>query len=147
MLYQKYSVSTKGSGHHLCGNLIKLYFTQQFRDWHIHINLNTNIKDNQNISRWRHQMETFSALLDICVANSPVSGDLPAQRPVTRSFDFSLICAWMNGWVNTGEAGDQRRYRAHYDVTIMYNQPEMHIFLHTIHWTWISPVSSKIYQG
>ena len=32
---------------------------------------------------WRHQMETFSALLAICAGNSPV----PPQRPVTRSFD------------------------------------------------------------
>ena len=36
---------------------------------------------------WRHQMETFSALLAICVGNSPVPGEFPAQRPVTRSFD------------------------------------------------------------
>ena len=36
---------------------------------------------------WRHQMETFSALLAICAGNSPVPGELPAQRPVTRSFD------------------------------------------------------------
>ena len=35
---------------------------------------------------WRHQMETFSALLAFCAENSPVPGD-PAQRPVTRSFD------------------------------------------------------------
>ena len=35
---------------------------------------------------WRHQMKTFSALLTICVGNSPVSGEFPAQRPVTRSF-------------------------------------------------------------
>ena len=37
--------------------------------------------------RWRHQMETFSALLAICVGNSPVTGEFPAQKPVTRSFD------------------------------------------------------------
>ena len=33
---------------------------------------------------------------------------------------FSLICAWMNIWVNNREAGDLRRYRAHYDVTVMF---------------------------
>ena len=33
-------------------------------------------------------METFSALLAICAGNSPVSGEFPAQRPVTRSFDI-----------------------------------------------------------
>ena len=36
---------------------------------------------------WRHQMETFSALLAICAGNSPVPGEFPTQRPMTRSFD------------------------------------------------------------
>ena len=39
-------------------------------------------------SWWRHQMETFSALLALCAGNSPVTGEFPSQRPVTRSFDF-----------------------------------------------------------
>ena len=39
-------------------------------------------------SWWRHQMETLSALLAICAGNSPVSGEFPVQRPVTRSFDI-----------------------------------------------------------
>ena len=61
-------------------------------------------------------METFSALLAICAGNSPVSGEFPAQRPVTRSFDvFFDVCVW----VNTREAGDLRRYRIHYDVIVM----------------------------
>ena len=32
---------------------------------------------------------------------------------------FSLICVWINGWVNKREAGDLRRHRAHYDFTVM----------------------------
>ena len=32
---------------------------------------------------------------------------------------FSLICAWIKGWVNTREAGDLGRHRAHYYVTVM----------------------------
>ena len=40
-----------------------------------------------SMSWWRHQMETFSALLAICAGNSPVPGEFPTQRPVTRSFD------------------------------------------------------------
>ena len=44
-------------------------------------------------SWWRHQMETFSALLAICAGNSPVPGEFPTQRPVTRSFDaFFDMC-------------------------------------------------------
>ena len=36
---------------------------------------------------WRHQMDTFSALLAICAGNSLVTGEFPAQRPLKRSFD------------------------------------------------------------
>ena len=32
-------------------------------------------------------METCSALLALCAWNSPVTGEFPSQRPVTRSFD------------------------------------------------------------
>ena len=32
---------------------------------------------------------------------------------------FSLICVWINGWVNNHEAGDLRRHRGHYDVNVM----------------------------
>ena len=32
---------------------------------------------------------------------------------------FSLICVWINSWVNNREAGDLRRNRAHYDVIVM----------------------------
>ena len=39
------------------------------------------------MSWWRHQMETFSALLALCAGNSPVTGEFPSQRPVMRSFD------------------------------------------------------------
>ena len=68
---------------------------------------------------WRHQMEMFSVLLAICAGNSSVTGEFPAQRPVTRSCDVSLICAWINGWVNNGEVGDLRRSRTHNDVTVI----------------------------
>ena len=64
-------------------------------------------------------METFSALLVLCAGISPVTREFPSQRPVTRGFDDSLICVWINGWVNNGEAGDLRRYRANYDVIVM----------------------------
>ena len=40
------------------------------------------------ITWWRHQMVIFSALLALCVGNTPVTGQFPSQRPVTRSFDI-----------------------------------------------------------
>ena len=32
---------------------------------------------------------------------------------------FSLICVWINDWVNNREDGGLRRYHAHYDVMVM----------------------------
>ena len=68
---------------------------------------------------WRHQMEPPSALMAICAGNSPVTGEFPAQRPVLRALMFSLICVWINGWINNGAADDLRLHRTHYDVSVM----------------------------
>ena len=64
-------------------------------------------------------METFSAQLAICAGNSPVTGEFPTQKPVTRSFYVFFDLRLNNECVNNGEAGDLRRYRAHYDATVM----------------------------
>ena len=66
-------------------------------------------------------MKRFSALLALCAGNSPVTVEFPSQRPVTRSFDlmFFFICARIKGWLSNRDAGDLRRHRAHYDVTVM----------------------------
>ena len=66
-------------------------------------------------------MDTFSALLAICAGNSPVSGEFPTQRPVTRSFDVFFDLRLNKRLRNNGEAGDLRRYPTHYDVTVMWN--------------------------
>ena len=58
---------------------------------------------------WRHQMETFFASLAICAGNSPVTGEFPSQRPVTRSFDVffdlrlnkRLNKQWWGWWFET----------------------------------------------
>ena len=67
-------------------------------------------------------MEAFSALLVICAGNSPVPGEFPAQRPVTRSFDVFFDLR-LNKWLSKqSEAGDLRLHRAYYDVPIMSRQ-------------------------
>ena len=82
---------------------------------------NHNKTQETNKPWWRHQMETFSALLALCAGNSPVPGEFPAQSQCRGALMFSLICARINGWVNNGEAGDFRRHRAHYDVIVMHH--------------------------
>ena len=63
-------------------------------------------------------METVSALLALCCSRSPVNS--PHKSQWSGALFFTLICAWINGWVNNREAGDLRRhYRAHYNVTVM----------------------------
>ena len=71
---------------------------------------------------WRHQMETFSALLVICAGNSPVTGEFPTQRQVTRSFDVSFDLCLNIGWVNSRETGGCRRHQVHYDAIVMSNE-------------------------
>ena len=66
-----------------------------------------------------YQVETLSALWSLCAGNSLVIGEFLTQRTVRRSFDVWLICAWTIGWVNNRGAGDLRRHRTHYDVTVM----------------------------
>ena len=41
---------------------------------------------------------------------------------------FSLICAWIKGWINNREAGDLRRHRTHYDVIGMFPKYHSYIF-------------------
>ena len=65
-------------------------------------------------------METFSALLALCAGNSPVTGEFPSQRPVTRSFDVFFDLGLNKGLSTQSGADNFRRRRAHYDVTVMF---------------------------
>ena len=77
--------------------------------------------------KWcRQEMETLCALLAICAWNSPVTGDLPAQRLVTLSFGVFFDLRLNKLWVNNREAGNLRRHRAHYGVTVMNSQGFAH---------------------
>ena len=58
-----------------------------------------------DVIKWKHFRVTA-----ICAWNSPVTGEFASERPVMSS----LICAWINGWVNNYEAGNLRRHHAHY---------------------------------
>ena len=74
------------------------------------------------VMHMRHMMTSLngniSALLALCVDNSPVTSEFPHQsqwRGALISFTFS----WINGWVYNSKAGDWRRHRAHYDVPVI----------------------------
>ena len=58
------------------------------------------------------------------IHRSPVNS--PHKGQWRGALMFSLICARINGWENTGGAGDLRRHRAHYDVIVMINAKTQH---------------------
>ena len=95
---------------------------QQQRKWEV-VDLSTSLKHcliAVTYSWWRHQMETFSVLLPPVrrIHRWPV--DSPHKGQLRGALFFSLICAWTIGWINNREAGDVRRHRTHYEVTVMY---------------------------
>ena len=51
------------------------------------------------------------------IHRSPVTS--PHEGQWRGALMFSLLCVWINGWVNNREPGDLIRYRTHYDVTVM----------------------------
>ena len=65
-------------------------------------------------------METFSALLAICAGNSPVPGEFPAQRPVTRGFDVFFDLRLNKRFSKQSWGWWLESYRAHYDVIVMH---------------------------
>ena len=68
-----------------------------------------------DVIKWKHFPRYWPFVRGIhrWPVNSPHKGQLRG------ALMFSLICTWMNDWVNNHEAGDLRCHRAHYDVTVM----------------------------
>ena len=69
-----------------------------------------------DVTKWKHFPRYWPFVRGIhrWPVNSPPKGQWP------ENLMFTLICSWINGWVNNGEAGDLRRYCAHYDVTVTW---------------------------
>ena len=69
---------------------------------------------------WRHQWKYFPRYWPFVrgIHRSPVNS--PHKVQWRRALNVSLIYTWINDWVNNCEAGDLRRYRAHYDVIVMH---------------------------
>ena len=68
-----------------------------------------------DIIKWKHFLRYWPFVWGIHW--SPVNSPQKGQWHGTLM--FSLVCAWINGWVNNPEAGDLRCYVVNYDVTVM----------------------------
>ena len=71
-----------------------------------------------DVIKWKYFLRYWPFVRGI--HRSPVN--FPHKDQWRGALMFSLIWAWINGWVNNREAGDLRRHRAHYDVTVMLNK-------------------------
>ena len=67
------------------------------------------IPPHDDVIKWKHFPRNWPFVRGI---HRSGPGEFPTQRPVTP-------VTWINRWVNNHEAGDLRRYRAHYDVIVM----------------------------
>ena len=69
-----------------------------------------------DVIKWKHFPRNWPFVRGIhrWPVNSPHKGQWRG------ALIFSLICVWINSWINNREAGDLRRYRAHYDVIVMH---------------------------
>ena len=55
----------------------------------------------------------------LCAGNSPVPVTSPHKGRRRGALMFSVICVWINGWVNNREACDLRHHRGHYGANVM----------------------------
>ena len=72
---------------------------------------------NDDVIKWKHfpRYVPFVRGIHRSPVNSPYKGQWRG------ALMFSLICAWINGRVNSRKAGDWRRHRTHCDVILMRN--------------------------
>ena len=77
-----------------------------------------NITDTEMIMMTSSNRNIFRVTGPLC-GEFTVPGDFPHKGQWSGAMMFSLICVWINDWVNNHEAGDLRRHRGHYDVNVL----------------------------
>ena len=97
-----------------------------------------------DVIKWKHFPRYWPFVRGI--HRSPVIS--PHKGQWRGALMFSLICAWINGWVNNREAGDLRRYHAHYGVIVMCDnrnklQPNLNRNTIVVHKMYLKMSSAK----
>ena len=81
-----------------------------------------------DVIKWKHFPRYWPFVRGI--HRSPVNS--PHKGQWRGALMFPLICVWINGWVNNREAGDLRRYRAHYHAIVMRKEILYHNIFKTL---------------
>ena len=98
----------------ICFIMITINF-QLIRVTHLHLISRVATLATDDVIKWKHFPRNWPFVRGI--HRSPVNS--PHKGQWRGALMFTLICARINGWVNTREAGDLKRYRPHYDVIVM----------------------------
>ena len=69
-----------------------------------------------DVIEWKHFPRYWPFVRGI--HRSPVNS--PHKGQWRGALTFSLVCAWINAWVNSRALGDFRCHRTHYEVIIMF---------------------------
>ena len=62
---------------------------------------------------WRYHIDAFSALLALCVGNSPVTGEFPSQKASNADLCVSLMLVCITILTNSRMTGDLRLHDVH----------------------------------
>ena len=90
-----------------------------------------------DVIKWKHFLRYWLFVRGI--HRSPVNSNHKGQWRGALMFYF--ICRWTNGWANHRDAGDLRRHRTHYGVTVMVDVRWRNNFRH-----WGAPTRNIIYH-
>ena len=77
---------------------------------HFHWRIIAVLTQHNDVIKWKHFPRYWPFVRGI--HRSPVNS--PHKGQWRGALMFSLICVWINGWVNNREAGDLKRHRPHY---------------------------------
>ena len=94
--------------------------------WYSHVSYTRgcNSRPHDDVIKWKHFPRYWPFVRGI--HRGPVNS--PQKGQWRGALMFSLICAWINRWVNNREVDDLRRHQAHYDIIIM-TQDSRHLSL------------------
>ena len=123
------------SKHHAASNVTIITYIEEIVKYSGNSEIPRKIRKYRSNSWWRHQLETFSAIQAFCVGHSPATGEFPAQRPMTRSFDVFYDLGLNKCLTNNREAGDLRRPRTHYTGIVMWGT-DYFVAAHPQPWYW-----------
>ena len=83
------------------------YIHHHLKDWES--------QNHDDVIKWKYFLRYWPFVRGI--HRSPVNS--PHKGQWRGALMFSMICAWINSWVNTRKAGNLRRHRGHYDVSVI----------------------------